>query len=69
MICKKLDSANPNLEIDGIKYPVTSASEKDMWNCKERLTQIYDTLDPDAMNMDLDMNMEMNGGRGKILKL
>ncbi len=56
MICQKLDSANPHLDIDGVRYTITAASDKDMWNCKERIVEIYDYVDPDAMNMDLDMN-------------
>jgi hypothetical protein len=38
-----------------------------MWNCKERLVEIYDYVDPDAMNMDLDMNT-FNAWKKELVK-
>ena len=67
MHCKKLDSANPHIDIDGTRYPITSASEKDMWNCKQALTDIYDYRDPEAMNMDLDKDT-MNSWKKELVK-
>lgn len=38
-----------------------------MWTCKENIVGIYDYLDPDAMNMDLDMNT-FNAWKKELVK-
>jgi hypothetical protein len=39
--------------IDGVTYDITNATQVEIWNCRARLVEIYNTLDPSMMDMQL----------------
>jgi len=42
--------------IDGVTYDITNATGVEMWNCKEKMVEIYNYFDPDMMEMNLNEN-------------
>lgn len=51
MIFDKIDASAPHYTIDGIKYDLTSVAVIDTFKYKGNLCDVYDYLDPDAMEM------------------
>ena len=39
--------------IDGVTYEITNSTQVEMWNCKSKLVEIYNTLDPSMMEMQV----------------
>lgn len=56
MIFEKLQGDPPTKYIDGNAYIVSNGALVDMYRCKEALVDIYNTLDPQNLEVDLDFN-------------
>lgn len=39
--------------IDGVTYEITNNTQVEMWNCKSKLVELYNTLDPSMMEMQV----------------
>ena len=39
--------------IDGVTYEITNATSVEIWNCKSKIVEIYNCLDPSMMEMQL----------------
>ena len=37
--------------IDGVKYPISNAAQVELWTCKSKIVEIYNTLDAGMMDM------------------
>lgn len=39
--------------IDGVTYDISNSTQVEIWNCKQKIVDIYIYLDPDMMAMNL----------------
>lgn len=39
--------------IDGVTYEITNATQVEIWNCKSKIVEIYNYVDPGMMEMQL----------------
>ena len=70
MIFDKIDASHPHYTIDGIKYDLTSVAVIDTFKYKGFLCEIYDFVDPDAMEMSCTFESynSWNKDLNKLLK-
>lgn len=40
--------------IDGVTYEITNGTQVEMWNCKSKLVELFNYLDPGMMDMQLN---------------
>ena len=66
MIFEKLQGDPITKYIDGNAYIVSNNANVDWYNCKEAIVEIFNMLDPQMMEVELDFN-EMNNWRKKLI--
>jgi hypothetical protein len=42
--------------IDGITYEISNSTQVEMWNCKSKIVEIFNYLDPGMMEMQLNVD-------------
>ena len=42
--------------IDGVTYDITMGTSAEIWNCKEKLVEIFNVFENDSLEMNLDEN-------------
>lgn len=42
--------------IDGVTFDITNATGVEIWNCKEKLVEIFNYFENDSLEMNLDEN-------------
>ncbi len=54
--------------IDGVTYDITMGTSAEIWNCKEKLVEIFNVFENDALEMNLD-ETKYQTWRKELIKL